>query len=154
MKLKQAAIAALFLFALVLAGCAATGGASNVATFPQTAQRVCTVIQPTFVSIHAELPLLTPPLPDAQQAAIGNANDAVTAFCAATATATAPSAQAMLNATIPVVLNAISTADINPQTRNAMILSLVGVQTAANVLIAQAQPAQPVEAPAAVAPAK
>lgn len=150
MQIHKAALAALFLSASLLAGCATQ---QSAATFPATAQRVCSVIQPTFVSIHAELPLLTPPLPDTQQQAIAKANDAVTAFCAATATATAPSAQAMLNATVPVVLNAISTANIDPQARNAMILSLVGVQTAANVLIAQAQPAQPTEAPAA-APAK
>lgn len=98
-------------------------------------------MQPTISSVQAQATLLSPPLSTDDQARLTQAGQAANLFCGATATATSATAQGMLNATIPVISGIIANSSLNASSRNAFLLPLVGVQTAANILIAQAQPA-------------
>lgn len=137
--IRTAAIAAILLPILLLAGCATTTADQTVASFSATAGRVCAVVQPTIASVQAQATLLTPPLSADDQAKLAQAGQAANLFCGATASATRATAQGMLNATIPVLSGIIANSSLNASSRNALLLSLAGVQTAANILIAQAQ---------------
>lgn len=137
---RTAALAAFFSSLLLLTGCASTQGAHQAAqSFSATATRICAVVQPTLASVTAEAGLLNPPLTADQQAQLAKATTVADTFCATTAAATGATAQGMLNATIPVVMGIVANSSLNASSKNALLLSLVGVQTAANVLIAQAQ---------------
>lgn len=141
MKIRIAALAAFFVPIILLAGCASVPQADQaVASFSVTAAKVCAVVQPTIASVQAQATLLSPPLSADDQARLTQAGQAASLFCGATATATSATAQGMLNATIPVISGIIANSSLNASSRNAFLLSLAGVQTAANILIAQAQP--------------
>lgn len=128
--------------AAFLAGCASVPQADQaVASFSVTAAKVCAVVQPTIASVQAQATLLSPPLSVDDQAKLVHAGQAANLFCGTTTTATSATAQGMLNATIPVISAIIANSSLNASSRNALLLSLAGVQTAANILIAQAQPA-------------
>jgi hypothetical protein len=145
--IKIAALAAFFSSLLLLTGCASTQGADQAAqSFSATAARICAVVQPTLASVTAEAGLLNPPLAQADQDKLSQASNAATTFCNATATASSATAQGMLNSTIPAVMQVVANSSQNASSRNALLLSLVGVQTAANVLLSQAQAATPVQA--------
>lgn len=141
-SIRHAALAAFFVPAvLLLAGCASMQGADQAAaSFSATAGKVCAVVQPTIASVQAQATLLSPPLSEDDQAKLAHAGQAANLFCGATATATSATAQGMLNATIPVISGIIANSSLNASSRNAFLLSLAGVQTAANILIAQAVP--------------
>lgn len=141
-SVRTAALAAIFSSAAFLAGCASVSQADHAAaSFSSTAAKVCAVVQPTIASVQAQATLLSPPLSADDQAKLTQASAAVGKFCGATATATSATAQGMLNATIPVISGIIANSSLSASSRNALLLSLAGVQTAANILIAQAQPA-------------
>lgn len=141
-SVRTAALAAIFSSAAFLAGCASVPQADQAAaSFSATAAKVCAVVQPAFASVQAEAGLLNPPLDAGQQAELAKASGIVQAFCATTSTATSATAQGMVNAAFPVVMGIVAHSNLNDSSRNALLLSLVGVQTAANVLIAQSQPA-------------
>lgn len=141
-NIRIAALAAFFVPIIFLAGCASTQSADHaVASFSATAGKVCAVVQPTIASVQAQATLLSPPLSEDDQAKLAQAGQAANLFCGATATATSATAQGMLNATIPVISGIIANSSLNASSRNAFLLSLAGVQTAANILIAQSQPA-------------
>ena len=138
---KIAAIAAFFSSLLLLAGCASTQQPNQPGvSFSATAGKICVVVQPTVASVNAEAALLSPPLSADDQAKLAKVSATVDLFCSTTASATGTTAQGMLNATIPVLSSIVANSSLNASSRNALLLSLVGVQTAANVLIAQAQP--------------
>lgn len=138
--IKTAVLAAFFSSLLILTGCATQNANQTAQSFSATATRICAVVQPTLASVTAEAGLLNPPLTQADQDKLTQASDVATTFCNATATASSATAQGMLNATIPAVMQVVANSSLNASSRNALLLSLVGVQTAANVLIAQAQP--------------
>lgn len=141
-NIRIAALAAFFVPIILLAGCASVPQADQAAaSFSTTAAKVCAVVQPTIASVQAQATLLSPPLSEDDQARLAKAGQAANLFCGATATATSATAQGMLNATIPVISGIIANSSLNASSRNAFLLSLAGVQTAANILIAQAQPA-------------
>ena len=142
MKIRIAVLAAFFVPIIFLAGCASVPQADHAAaSFSATAAKVCAVVQPTIASVQAQATLLSPPLSEDDQAKLAQAGQAANLFCGATATATSATAQGMLNATIPVISGIIANSSLNASSRNAFLLSLAGVQTAANILIAQSQPA-------------
>ncbi|MGS1116040.1 hypothetical protein [Castellaniella sp. UC4442_H9] len=139
-KIRIAALAAFFVPVIFLAGCASMQGPDHAAaSFSATAAKVCAVVQPTIASVQAQATLLSPPLSADDQAKLTGASAAVGTFCGTTATATSATAQGMLNATIPVVSGIIANSSLSASSRNAFLLSLAGVQTAANILIAQAE---------------
>ena len=138
--IKTAATAALFSSLLILTGCATQNANQTAQSFSATATRICAVVQPTLASVTAEAGLLNPPLTADQQGQLAKATTVADTFCATTTAATGATAQGMLNATIPVVMGIVANSSLDPSSRNALLLSLVGVQTAANVLISQAQP--------------
>ena len=140
--IKTAALVAFFSSVVLLAGCASTQGADHAAaSFSATAGKICAVVQPTFASVNAEASLLSPPLDAGQQANLAKASGVVDTFCSTSTAATSQSAQGMLNTVFPVVMGIVANSSLNASSRNALLLSLVGVQTAANVLIAQTQSA-------------
>lgn len=143
---RLAAVAAFFLSVSVLAGCAAVGSINTgPASFSTTATRICAVVQPALLSVNAEAKMLQPPLSLDQQTALQKATTASDTFCAATTSATTQTAQGMMNNVFPVVMGVIANSSLDDKSRNALLLSLVGVQTAANVLLAQNQPAAPAQ---------
>lgn len=135
------ALAAFFSSVILLAGCATQNANQATVNFSATATRICAVVQPTVASINAEAKILQPPLDLNQQEALQKATAASDTFCSTVTNATSQSAQGMLNNVFPVVMGIVANSSLNASSRNALLLSLVGVQTAANVLIAQAQPA-------------
>lgn len=138
---RLAALAAFFSSVILLAGCASTQGVDQTAqSFSATASRICAVVQPTLSSVTAEAGVLNPPLAQADQDKLARATTVAATFCSTTTAATSQSAQGMLNTVFPVVMGIVANSSLNASSRNALLLSLVGVQTAANVLIAQAQP--------------
>lgn len=139
--IKTAATAALFSSLLILAGCATQNANQTAQSFSATATRICAVVQPTLASVTAEAGLLNPPLTADQQAQLAKATTVADSFCATTTVATGETAQGMMNNVFPVVMGIVANSSLNASSRNALLLSLVGVQTAANVLIAQTQPA-------------
>lgn len=141
-NIRIAALAAFVVPILFLAGCASVTPANQTAaSFSATATKVCAVVQPTIASVQAQATLLSPPLSASDQTRLAQAGEAANVFCGATATATSATAQGMLNATIPVLSGIIANSSLNASSRNALLLSLAGVSTAANILIAQAAPA-------------
>lgn len=142
MNIRHAALAAFSSSLLLLAGCATPPSTQGVdaaaATFSGTATRVCAVVQPAIAAVQTQASLLDPPLGIADQQKLNDAAGALTTFCAATTTATAATAQGLMNNLFPVVLNVIAGSHMDDKTRNTVILSLIAVQTAANVVLAQA----------------
>lgn len=124
---------------IALAGCASVPQANQAAaSFSATATRICNVVQPTLLSVSSQALLLTPPLSASDQATLERINDAAKTFCSATATATPQTAQGLINQAFPALSTVIANSTALPSgTRNSLLLSLAGVQTAANILLVQ-----------------
>lgn len=159
--MKRFALSLLAASSLVLAGCATvppgqTGiGAVNaqVASFSVTAGRVCTVVQPTLASVTMEASLLDPPLDAPSQAKLKKITDDTNLFCNLTASATSQTAVGLINETFPILMGIIAKSNLPAAQRNAYLLSLAGVNTAAMLLITSyAQPTVPT-APTTATPA-
>lgn len=138
-------LAAVGLCGLLLAGCAATNQTGTTTTitpvtvqsFTDTATKLCAVVQPTVSNMQLEATLFDPPLTTNQQAQLNQVQDNVNTFCGAVASVTTQDAQGLIDATFPVLMNTIADSSLKPSDRNAVLLSLVGVKTAADILLSQ-----------------
>lgn len=149
--LRPAALAAFFSCFLILSGCATQGADQTTQSFQTAATKICAVVQPTLASVASEAALLNPPLSASGSAKLTQAQTVATTFCNTTTVATAATAQGMMNNVFPVVMGVVANSSLDDKTRSALLLSLVGVQTAANVILSQQADAT-ITAPAAPTP--
>lgn len=136
--------AALGLCGLLLAGCASTQTGTTttitpvtVQSFTDTATKLCAVVQPTVSNMQLEATLFDPPLSADQQAQLNQVQDNVNTFCGTVASVTTKDAQGLIDATFPVLMNTIADSSLKSTDRNTILLSLVGVKTAADILLSQ-----------------
>lgn len=148
---RLAAVAAFFLSALALAGCATIGPANTapvptVASFAPTAIKVCNVLQPVGQGMQTTMSQLEVPLDAASTDQINGAVDKINVFCGATATVNASSVQTLVDAIFPVLVQVVQKSSMSANSKDLAIISLNGAQTAIRILVPSVTPAAPVPA--------
>lgn len=125
------------LLTLFLSACAtAPQGANVVLSATQVQQKVCSIAQPVALSVTSDAKVLNPPLSQSQQEKLDKANSAVNGFCSLKVAST-QDAQDAINNAVPLLIDVVANSSLNDSTRSAVLLSIVGAQTAINVIISQ-----------------
>ncbi|MBV6304954.1 hypothetical protein KVP10_08640 [Candidimonas humi] len=149
-SLKLAAIAAFFSSLVLLAGCATnTAGvtattpvtqAPTVASFVDTATKVCNVAKPLALGVQNSMNNLTTPLDATDTKNIQNVVGQVDDFCAATDLASTASVQTLVNAIFPVLANVIENSSLSANGKNLALIGLDIAQTSITILVPTVQP--------------